>query len=448
MQQTHSPAVLAALLLALYVVLSPSLVAAEPILGEESLGPPAGGSPRNQEQNEALALFKAGDYDGALRLWKEAARNNKDLPPAEAIMAMLFQQANMPDKAKTALERAMADAPDDPEPYLIAAGMALREGDAAKAESLFQKALALLSSFSRSATRKNYLLPRVHSGLVTTAETRKDWPGAQKLCEQWLKDEPKSTVAMQRRAYCLFQQKNVDAALAELREVAKIEPKMLTPEAVLAQYYQRTGDQENAKKWMDAALAAAPKDVRTLLAAGQRAFEKGHLDEARKHALAATRLDPQSLEVKLLQASVATFEKNYMAAELFFDAALRQSPENFPISNNLALVLVEQKDETKNRRALEYAEANMKRLPGSPEAASTYGFVLFRLGRLDEAEKALRIAAPIANSDIDTAYAIASVRAERGLKSEARRVLETALKNARPAMFRQEAEELLQELKK
>ena len=111
---------------------------------------------------------------------------------------------------------------------------------------------------------------------------------------------------------------------------------------------------------------------------------------------------------------IAVFERNYPAAESFFDLALRQSPGNVAVSNNLALALIEQKQASKSRPALEYAEANMKRYPKSPEVASTYGLVLYRLGRLDEAEKALRVAAPIAGSDLDTAFVFACLAADRG----------------------------------
>jgi len=53
----------------------------------------------------------------------------------------------------------------------------------------------------------------------------------------------------------------------------------------------------------------------------------------------------------------------------------------------------------------------MKRYPKSPEVASTYGLVLYRLGRLDDAEKALKVAAPIVGSDLDTAYVFALMAA-------------------------------------
>ena len=77
-----------------------------------------------------------------------------------------------------------------------------------------------------------------------------------------------------------------------------------------------------------------------------------------------------------------------------------------------------------------------------------FSAVLYRLGRLDDAEAAFRKAASIAESDLDTAYFTARLDVDRGRKTEARRLLETALKNRKPCRFRQSAEELLQKLKR
>ena len=90
----------------------------------------------------------------------------------------------------------------------------------------------------------------------------------------------------------------------------------------------------------------------------------------------------------------------------------------------------------------------MKRFPKSPEVASTYGLVLYRLGRVEDAEKALKVAAPIVGTDLDTAFVFALMAADRGHKDEARQLLETGLKNVKAAMFRQDAKEMLEELKK
>ena len=97
---------------------------------------------------------------------------------------------------------------------------------------------------------------------------------------------------------------------------------------------------------------------------------------------------------------------------------------------------------------MEYAEANAKQYPDSAEAASTYGLVLYRLGRLDDAEKALRAAVLLEDPSVDTAYFAACVAVDRGRKAQARKLLENALKRTGLSMFRQEAEELLEQLKK
>jgi tetratricopeptide (TPR) repeat protein len=142
-------------------------------------------------------------------------------------------------------------------------------------------------------------------------------------------------------------------------------------------------------------------------------------------------------------------QKDYRTAESYFESALNRSSENaFPISNNLALALIEQQDAKKSSRALEYAEANAKQFLKSANAYSTYAWVLYRLGRLDDAEKALRVAAAAGPLSVDTAYYAARVAVDRGHKDEAKKVLETALKATGRSMFRQDAEDLLTELKK
>jgi tetratricopeptide (TPR) repeat protein len=428
--------------------LTTSQSAAEPILGEESLNLPSETTTQKQEAADALAKFEDRDYDGSLKLWREAVKKNVDMPPAQVIMAELYFKAGMPKEAQNAVEQAIIDAPGDPEPCILMASIAMRNRNLVVAESLYEKAKGLLATFTQSEKRKKWMQPTVYSGLAAVAESRKDWAGAQKVFEALLKLEPKNTAAMLRVAFYLFQQKNVDGALEKLREAAKAAPAMATPEVLLAQFYEAAGDHKNAEKWMAAALTTGSKNLKTRLAVGQWALDANQLDEAQKHAIAATKIDPKSLDAKLFRGVTALYQKDYAAAESIFESAVKQAPQNVVATNNLALALIAQQDESKSKRALEYADANAKQMPKSPEVASTYGLVLYRLGRLDDAEKALRIAAPLVSSDVDTAYTVAIVLAARNRKAEARQVLETALKQNKPCMFRQEAEELLEELKK
>jgi tetratricopeptide (TPR) repeat protein len=438
----------AALVYVVCTLLATSKLAAEPILGDEGLGS-SDTTIQRAETVDAMALFKAHDYEGALKAWKEAAQKNVDLPPAQVIMTYLFRQANMPKEAKNALEQAANDDPNDPEVYLLMADAAMRERDASKAEAMLKKANDLLPGFTKSDKRKKTLQPQIMAGMAGVAETRGDWAGAQRALEELLKLDPKNAMAMQRVAYCLVRQRDPQAALAKLRAAARLNANMPAPEAVLAQLYQRAGDRENVNKWMAAAVEAAPKDIKTRLAAGYDALEMGQMADAQKHAIAAARIDSKSPDAKFLRGLIALCQKDYSAGELFFDALAQKSPDDFAASNNLAMSLIEQDDEAKTKRALQYAEMNAEKFPKSASAASTLGWVYYRVGRLDDAEKWLRKAATLGKVSIDTAYFTARLDVARGRKAEAVKLLEDTLKESRGlSMFRHESEELLKELKK
>jgi tetratricopeptide (TPR) repeat protein len=438
----------AAALLAACVALTTSRSAAEPISGADSLTNPWSLVPQAPLENDAAARFQSQDYDGALKTWRAAVKANPDLPPAQVIMAQMYYQANMPVDAEIALKKAIAEEPNDPEAYALLAIAAMHVQQRANAEDLYRKAQSLMPSFDKSAKRKQFLQPRIYAGLAMVAESHDDWKGALKILDQWLKLDPKNSMAMQRVAYCLYRQKDVEGALAMLRQAAKVDTDMLPPEGFLAQFYQRSGDRENAAKWMAAAVDVAPENVRTRVAVGQWALDTGQLEEARKQAVAAVQIAPDSFPTRLFRGAVANFEKDYETAESNLDAALKLSPRSFGARNNLALALIGQKGEAKHNRALELAETNVRQFPQSPEAASTYGYVLYRLGRLKDAEKALKPAASLVNSDADTAYIIACVAADSGRKAEAVPLLELALKSTKPAMYRQETKALLGRLKK
>jgi tetratricopeptide (TPR) repeat protein len=446
MRRALANIVMTGALLALCLVWTKSTSAAEPTKGSD-LRTPAEPAAQPQEMTDAVALFKQRDFKGALKLLNQVVKKNPDLPPAQVIMAQLFSQANIPLEARNALEQAVVDAPADPEAYVIMGDIAMREHRVAEAYLLYQKARSLNVEFDESARRKNLLKMRIFSGLAAIAETHEDWSGAQKQLEAWVKIDPKDAAALQRLARCLFQQKDAEGALEKLKEAAKADAKVLTPEAILAQLYEQADDRENAKKWNAEALKVAPKDLNTRLAVGEWAFGTGQLEEAQTQAAAALQIDPKSLNAEILCGVIALFQKDYTAAEHYFEAAFLQSPRNFAANNNLALVLIEQKDVAKNRRALEHAENNVQQYPKYAEAASTYGWVLYRLGRLDEAEKYLQAAASTGQPSPDTFYYLARLYVDRAREAAAKQCLEIALKNTGPFSMRQEAVAMLEKLK-
>ena len=184
-----------------------SRLRAEPIVGEESLGTPSPGNTPKSESENAIALFKSGDYDGALKAFQNIASGDSNSPPAEVIMAQLFMQIGQFRKAEDYLRDAMTESPKDPEAYMMAAFLALRTKDLKKAESLFTKASELLEAYQGSEKRKKTMQPHVLRGQAALAEERGDWAQAAKMLELILRLEPKNAMALQKLAFYSFQEK-------------------------------------------------------------------------------------------------------------------------------------------------------------------------------------------------------------------------------------------------
>ena len=138
-------------------------------------------------------------------------------------------------------------------------------------------------------------------------------------------------------AGCLLRQKNVNGALEYLvkayrlaEDQAKKDNKpvdMLPPEAIVAEFYWRTGDQET-QRWMVVALREKPRDIKVRLLATQWAWETGKLVEAERQANAVLQLDPQSLDGLVLRGLIARFQKNYKAAEEYSQRAVLLKPNS------------------------------------------------------------------------------------------------------------------------
>jgi tetratricopeptide (TPR) repeat protein len=445
--------ILTAALLAAYAAWPVSL-AAEPISASD-VAAPAGTSAAPstpQELKDALAMFNRRDYEGALKLLKEAVKKNPDLGSAYLNLADWFLKTNNASGLRGALERAVAEAPSEPEAYVVMGDIAVGERRFTEARMLYDRAEGLMPKWNVGEKRKTPLQSRIFNGLAATDEARADWAAAQKQLDAWLKVEPdpkNTTLALQRLARCLFQQKDVQGAYEKLKAAKKLNDEILTPEAQIARFYAQTGDQKNATKWMTDALSVAPKDLNTRLNAAQLAFETGDLDNAKKQAATALQLNANSFPAKMLCGLVALFQKDYSAAELYFDSAARQQPKEFGASNNLALALIEQKDPEKRDRALQYAEANVRQYPKAAEVYSTYGWILYKLNRLNDAETALRNAISGGTFTPETAYYMGRVVADSGGRdAEAVQWLEGAVKANMPFRQRDDATELLEKLKR
>ena len=401
------------------------------------------------EIEEAFQRLRNHDVDGAKSLLDAAIKAHPELPPSRVMIAAWFSQVNQTAMVRGQLELAVQELPNDPEAYRVLGELALQGRRWVEADLCFQKAYELAYKFKGDARRRSALLTQAISGEAVVAEARNDWPTAQKYIEEIVAKDPKNAAALQQYGRALFKQKKVEAALEKFKAARALNDKLLTPEAVLADYYQEDGDTANASKWMKAAIEAAPNDLNTRLAAAQWALATFQFAAAEKQADVALKLDPTSQDAQIVSGLVALYLKNYAQAATLFQKIVDTSPSNFLAINHLALALAHQ-GEADKKRALEYAQMNAQRASSQPEAFATVGWVLYQLGRADEAEAAFRKALEVGQGQISAnlAYYIARISTDRKRYDEARKALDVALRSPQPFVERPAAELLAKELDK
>jgi tetratricopeptide (TPR) repeat protein len=177
----------------------------------------------------------------------------------------------------------------------------------------------------------------------------------------------------------------------------------------------------------------------------------GDTAAARVNGDKAIELDPKNLEARIVNGTIARVARDFEGASKLFGEAHSQSPRNFVASDSLALVLAELPEKENVQRALEIAETNVAMVKDNPQlqvtSLTTLSWVLYKLGRMADAEKILAQISQNNALSADGAYYIAQILSDKGEKEQALRLLEQLMTNDPIFANRAAAEELQAELK-
>jgi tetratricopeptide (TPR) repeat protein len=401
-----------------------------------------------EELNKAIQSFQQGDYEQTLKLLQAAGKKHESLLPPRLILAKLFLLHNQGKQGRDVLEQAALETPEHPEIYLIFGQLALQEGRFTDARLHFNRATELARSKQWPLALQEEFLRDAHAGCASEAEQRRCWTDAEPALTAWLKLEPKNGAARQRLGVVLFRQGKHGPARTELEQAEHDDPKLEPAALALGWLYSEIGQRDKAAQWMEAAVKQSPKDFRVHLGYARWLLQQNRVEEARRAGDSAAELAPDSRDTQFVRGLIAWTRKDYATSERLFQALHQQSPGDFAISNQLALALGEQDDEAKRHKALQLAEINARLYPNASEALSTLGLLYYRLGRGDEAEKALRASLSGGAGSSDTIYYLARLLGERGQADEAKRLLKVALDAPGLFSFRKQALGQLEQLNK
>ena len=414
-------------------------------LAQAPIPPKPASSP---DVDKALESFKAGKFDDAYDQLKKACTANPQLQPPRVILAGWFVQAERGKDARSTLERFTVEEPKHPDGYLLNASFAFGEGRITDAILNCQAALQFSADPRWSAELRKRFVRESRLGLVASFERRGDWASVQEQLTGLLNDDPKNGQLRQRLATATFQTGKPDEAFAEFQKAFQDDPAVDPPELRIATLWSAKGERDKTEDWLKKAVAAHGSNPKSHRAYAGWLLDEVKYDAAQLYIDAAVKLDAKARETGALQALLLRHKKDYGPAETAFEQLHKDAPGDPFALGNLAIILVESTDEKKKRRAVELAESLVKQNNRAADAYAVLGYCYFKVGRIDDADKALGTAASAGQVGLDTAYYLALVLNEKKKFTEAYKILEEAVKARGPFVYRSEARVFLAELAK
>lgn len=399
---------------------------------------------------EALQRFNSQNLAGALASLQELAASNPAATPPRLILARWFAELKNAKAARTSLELATEESPNDPEAFLSLAEISLLEGSLTAAELLTLQGRRVLEQYSANPTRKQNLTRKALTLQLAYSNARRRWPAAQEAILALIKLDGETAELDRALGRVLFQQNQEDKARemfvrADKLTPADVAPTTLPADALLSQLYAERGDLANAKKYLDAALQSSPKSVPTLVLSISTALEENDLETAWTRARQLYAND-KSADVLKIYGKVALFRSDYPQAEAAFQEVVRQNPIDAEAVAGLALALCEQDDAEKRKRAVQYATSNVQKQSNNRDYLATLGWTLYRSGETDGAIQVLQQSVADGQINAAAAYYFAVALNEKGQTEAAKQLLNAALATKPPFAKRAAAAALAKQL--
>jgi len=218
--------------------------------------------------------------------------------------------------------------------------------------------------------------------------------------------------------------KETDIAIDHYAEVTKGEH-FLDAQISMIRLLASRGDLLLAQGHREKRRAQMPTQLgRIDLVEGQILYHDGQFDEAMAIYEKALLRDPDDQGLLYSQALLAEKMGRYELAEKNLSHILEQDPDNVSALNALGYALADRS--TRYQEALGYIQKAVELRPHSAAILDSMGWVLYRLGRLDESLNYLRQSLEITH-DQEVAAHLGEVLWMRGEHDEARTVWDQAL---------------------
>jgi tetratricopeptide (TPR) repeat protein len=395
---------------------------------------------------KASEAFQAGDLPTCEAALLEAKLTDDGLESPGVIIARLFWANGRVGDAIARLDSYLTKN-DDPDAYLRLGEIALSSGRLTDAFLLLERTRVLSANQKWSDLRRRNFNRELTRLRGATAQSRDRMDDAVKIYTEHLKNDPELYAAQWELGKVESLQGNVEAGRARMQSACAKDATLMQPEFALAVIYSSRRDDAEAEKWFQTSIRDKTAKLVCFAEYAKWLLMHDRAGDAVALMDKVPEADRDSRDVKFVRGLSARFLKDLDTAESIFSALHQANGEDVESADQLALVLIERADEGKRGRAQQIAEANLRRAPNAETALATAGWVHFRLGSTDIADRLLTQAANNRRITPQTAYYIAKMFDDRGRDEDSLALYQTAVKEPGIFVQRREVEQMLKDKK-
>ncbi|HVF85556.1 MAG TPA: TonB-dependent receptor [Abditibacteriaceae bacterium] len=389
--------------------------------------------PQNVAALVGLSRAQRARGDGAAAL--EASRRALQIDPDNQTAQLELALSQLVRGDNAAAQAALSNLQTMPQAQAVLGLVALRQGDANRAETFFRAALASssqLSSVRSSSVRSLLALSLLTQNRVPEAENqarlavsvqpfsaqnqgalslvlffRGDLRGAQAASRLAVQANPDSPFALLTQGRVLVSQGRLDAARDALARAQALAPQLPIVASELGDVYLRLRQFPKAESNFRLALAQSPALASAHSGLGATLEAQGQNEQALAELQRAVELNPQdtSARTRLVEFYIARGELRQ--AEALVPNDLAPTPENGLLLARLSELSLFRQDLLK---AQDYARRAVSLLPNSSLAHYQLGRVYLEQNRTFQAEQQFRQAAILDRENAAARFALGTIR--------------------------------------
>jgi tetratricopeptide (TPR) repeat protein len=352
----------------------------------------------------AVASDEAGDFEGALEMYRELAGDHPSFAPVHQRLGLALMETANFDGALAAFHRVINTVPREPAGYLGAAETRLRRKEPAAAVAILGRALEV-DPRDRGI---HYLLGLAYRDLGREEEAAKELALGVETSTRYLPDPLSPQVqeyavnlsARIQRAGALRDAGRLADSARVLESCLESHPDNLTVLNNLGIAYLGLGEADRAHEVLSQALEIGGGSHDTYLILASWALETGRHEEALGHADAAVERGGKLAQTHVTRAQVLVQLGRYEEALQSMERALELETRNPQIYLGLGVLY-----EALNRheQAYDLYSRALGNWPDLVPASLGLGSAALVLGRLEEAKAALAAAKKLAPDDPEVA---------------------------------------------